>query len=67
MLPKTYGGEAMKKSSVFEWHKRFKEYHEDMENNERCGPSSSHRIDENVKKVQSGAFRKPTKLILWKY
>jgi hypothetical protein len=25
MLSEAYGGETMKKSSVFEWHKRFKE------------------------------------------
>jgi hypothetical protein len=25
MLSKAYGGEAVKKLSVFEWHKRFKE------------------------------------------
>jgi len=36
MLSQTYGGEAMKKSSVFAWHKWFKEGHENMED-ERNG------------------------------
>jgi hypothetical protein len=31
MLFEVYGGEAMKKSSVFEWHTWFKDGHSDME------------------------------------
>jgi hypothetical protein len=31
MLYEAYGGEAVKKSSVFEWHKRFKKGHENVE------------------------------------
>jgi hypothetical protein len=31
LLPEAYGGEAVKYSSVFEWHKRFKEGREDVE------------------------------------
>jgi hypothetical protein len=31
MLSKAYGREAMKKSSVFDWHKWFKQGHEDVE------------------------------------
>jgi hypothetical protein len=30
MLTEAYGADAMKKSSVFEWHKRFKEGREDV-------------------------------------
>jgi hypothetical protein len=35
MLSEAYGGEIMKKSSVFEWHKPFKEGLENMEGDER--------------------------------
>jgi hypothetical protein len=43
MLSKAYGGEIMKKSSVFEWHKWFKEGHENVEDNESSGCPRSHR------------------------
>jgi len=53
MLSEAYGGEAMKKSSVFEWHKRFKEGHEIVEDDDRSGRSRSHRTDENVGKLRN--------------
>jgi hypothetical protein len=34
MLTEAYGADAMKKSSVFEWHKRFKEGREDVKDDE---------------------------------
>jgi hypothetical protein len=37
VLSEAYGGEAMKKSHVFEWHKWFTEGFENVENDERCG------------------------------
>jgi len=33
-LSKAYGGEVMKRSSVFEWQKRFEEGRENVEGNE---------------------------------
>jgi hypothetical protein len=39
MQSEAYGGEAMKKSSIFEWHKQFKEGHENVEDGERSGHS----------------------------
>jgi hypothetical protein len=39
----------MKKSSVFEWHKGFKEGRED---DERTECPETHRTDENVEKVR---------------
>jgi hypothetical protein len=36
-LSKAFEGEAMKKSSVFEWHKQFKEGRENVEGDERSG------------------------------
>jgi hypothetical protein len=38
-------GEAMKKSSVSEWHKRFKE---NVEDDVKSCRSRSHRTDENM-------------------
>jgi hypothetical protein len=51
MLTEAYGADCMKKSSVFEWHKRFKEGREDVKDDERTGRPKTHRIDENVGKV----------------
>jgi hypothetical protein len=54
MLCETYGGEAIKKSSSYEWHKRFKEGREydddDDDDDERSGRSRSHTTDEYVEK-----------------
>jgi hypothetical protein len=52
VLSKAYWGETMKKSSVLEWHKGFKEGHENMEDGERSCCPRSQRNDENVEKVQ---------------
>jgi hypothetical protein len=48
MLTEAYGADAMKKSSVFEWHKRFKEGREDVKDDERTGHPKTHRTYENV-------------------
>jgi hypothetical protein len=37
MLTEAYGADDMKKSSVFEWHKKFKEDWEDVKDDERTG------------------------------
>jgi hypothetical protein len=47
MLTEAYGTDAMKKPSVFEWHKRFKEGQEDVKDDERTGRPKTHRTDEN--------------------
>jgi hypothetical protein len=47
MLREAYGAHAMKKSSVFESHKRFKEGREDVKDDERTGRPKTHRTDEN--------------------
>jgi histone-lysine N-methyltransferase SETMAR len=52
MLTEAYGADAMKKSSVFEWHKRFKEGREDVKFDESAGRPKTHRTDENVEKVR---------------
>jgi hypothetical protein len=42
MSTEAYGADAMKKSSVFEWHKRFKEGQKDVKD-ERTGHPKTHR------------------------
>jgi hypothetical protein len=53
MFSEAYGGEAMKKSSVSEMHKQFKERCENVEDYEKSSCPRSHRTDENVEKVQN--------------
>jgi hypothetical protein len=47
MLTEAYCADAMKKSGVFEWHKRFKEGREDVKDDERTGRPKIHWTDEN--------------------
>ena len=39
MLQTAFGASCMKRASVFEWHKRFKEGRESVRDDERCGRS----------------------------
>ena len=39
MLQTAFGASCMNRSSVFEWHKRFKEGNESVRDDERCGRS----------------------------
>ena len=48
-----YGEYAMKKSSVFEWHRRFKEGREDMQDDPRSGLTETQRTDANVDRVRT--------------
>jgi len=43
----------MKKSSVFEWHRRFKEGREDVQDDPRSGQPKTQRTDANVDRVQT--------------
>jgi transposase len=47
MLTEAYSVHAMTISSVFEWHKRFKEGREDVKDDERTGRPKTHPTDEN--------------------
>jgi hypothetical protein len=51
MLTEVYGADAMKKLSVFEWQKRFKEGRENVKGDERIGCPKTHWTNENVEKV----------------
>jgi hypothetical protein len=50
MLYEAYGGKAMKKPSVSEWHKQFKECRENVEDDGRGGHPRSYTTKENVEK-----------------
>ena len=52
MLQEVYGGETMSRSRVFEWHKRFKEGREDVEDDSRSGRPSTSRTADNVERVK---------------
>jgi len=51
VLSMAYGGEALKESNVFKWHKLFKEGCKKVEDDERSGCPRSYRTNENVEKV----------------
>jgi hypothetical protein len=51
-LSEAYGGEAVTKSSVFEWHERFREGRNKVEVDERRGRPRSNRTGESVGKVR---------------
>jgi hypothetical protein len=55
VFSETYGGEALKKSSVFKRHKRFEKDRENVEGDERSGYPRCHRTDGNVEKVRNFA------------
>jgi hypothetical protein len=47
MLTEAYGADAMKKLSIFEWHKRFTEGREIVKDDEKTGRPKTHRTYEN--------------------
>ena len=52
MLQEVYGDGTMSRSRVFEWHKRFKEGREDVEDDSRSGRPSTSRTADNVERVK---------------
>ena len=48
MLQTAYGPSCMNQSSVFQWHKRFKEGRESLRDDERCGRSREVRTSEMI-------------------
>ena len=51
MLQEVYGQETISRSHVFEWHRRFKEGREEVEDDARSGRPSSSRMEDNVERV----------------
>ena len=52
LLQKVYGDDTMSRTSLFEWHRRFTERREEMEDDHRSGRPSISRTDENVERVR---------------
>jgi hypothetical protein len=53
LLTVAYGEYAVKNSSVFEWHRRFKEGREDVQDDPRSGQRKTQRTDTNVDRAQT--------------
>ena len=51
MLQTAYGPSCMNRSSVFQWHKRFKEGRESVRDDERCGRSRKVRTSEMIGQI----------------
>ena len=52
LLQEVYGDDAMSRTRLFEWHRRFKEGREEMEDDLRSGRPSTSRTDKNVEHVR---------------
>jgi len=52
MLVQIYGDNAMKKTAVYEWVKRFSEGRESVTDDERLGWPATSRTEENIAKVR---------------
>jgi len=53
LLTVAYGEHATKKSSVFEWHRRFKEGRANVQDDPRSGQPKTQRTDANVDRVRT--------------
>ena len=51
-LQEVYGDATMSRTRIFEWHKRFREGKEDMEDDPRSGRPTTSRTNENVERVK---------------
>jgi transposase len=52
MLKRAYGKECLSRTSVFQWHKRFKEGRESLQDDDWKGRPSTSRTEESVKVIQ---------------
>jgi len=53
MLVQVYGDNAMKKTEVYKWVKRFSEGRESVTDEERSGRPATSRTEENIAKVRA--------------
>ena len=52
LLQEVYGEDTMSRTPFFEWHRRFKEGREEVEDDHRSGKPFTSRTDENVERVR---------------
>ena len=52
LLQEVDGDDTMSRTRIFEWHRRFKEGREEVENDHRSGRPSTSKTDENVERVR---------------
>ena len=52
LLQEVYGDDMMSITCLFEWHRRFKQGREEVENDHRSERPSTSRTDENVERVR---------------
>ena len=53
MLQTAFGPSCVNKTSVFEWHKRFKEGRESVRDDEKCGRSNEGRTPELIDQIKN--------------
>ena len=52
LLQEVYGDATMSRTRIFEWHKRFREGREDVEDDPKSGRPTTSRTNENVEHVR---------------
>ena len=52
LLQEVYGDDTMSRTRLFEWHRRFKEGREEVEDDLGSGRPSTSRTDENIERVR---------------
>jgi transposase len=51
LMQKAYGDEALSRTTIFEWHKRFREGGESVKDDERSGRPTTSRTDDKIAAV----------------